>query len=87
VFFLSAVLSFAGLISLKRWGFIFVYVYIAIATFFFATSVLPFPLSLLNLDVKGATKLLLTINLGVLLFTGLIHAAKAKEHKSLDKAS
>ena len=87
VLFVSAAFGSVGLLCLKRWGFFLVYAYIAIATVFFSISLVPFPFGFLNLDVKVATTLLLIINLGVLAFTGFLHAAKSKEHRSSKEAS
>lgn len=87
VLFVSAVFGSAGLLRLKRWGFFFVYAYIAIATVFFSISVVPFPFGFLNLDVEAATTFVLIINLGVLAFTGFLHAAKSKEHRNSKEAS
>jgi len=80
VLFVSAGLGIVGLFRQKTWGFLFVYVYISIATFFFSISVVPFLFGLLNLDVKATTTLLLTINLGALVITAFLHAAKSKEN-------
>jgi hypothetical protein len=87
VLFVSAGLGLVGLIGQKTWGFLFVYVYISIATFFFSISVVPFLFGLLNLDVKAATTLLPTINLGVLSFTAFLHAAKLRENRRLKEVS
>ena len=52
--FVSAVLGFAGLVYLKKWGFYFVYIYLVIATFFSQYLYFLF-LSIFDLDVKTAT--------------------------------
>ena len=85
--FVSAVLGFVGLVYLKKWGFYFVYIYLVIATFFFSISVLPFFLSIFDLDVKTATWQLLTINFGTLAFTVFLHVAKSKDRSTFKEAS
>jgi hypothetical protein len=78
VFFVSALVSFGGLLFQKKWGFFFVYIYLIIATFFLSISVVPFLLEGLDLDFEPATSLLLIINLAVLASTAVIHAYKGK---------
>ena len=78
VFFVSALVSFVGLIFQKKWGFFFVYIYLIIATFFLSISVVPFLLEGLDLDFEAATSLLLIINLTVLASAAVIHAYKGK---------
>ena len=78
VFFVSALVSFGGLLFHKKWGFFFVYINLIIATFFLSISVVPFLLEGLDLDFEAATSLLIIINLAVLASTAVIHAYKGK---------
>lgn len=83
VFFGSAAVGAIGLLQAKLWGFVAVYVYILIATFLFSISVVPFLFGFVSLNVRTFTWLLLTTNLGVLVFTAFLHATKLKEKRKL----
>ena len=79
--FASAVFGSAGLFYRKTWGFFFVYAYVWVGTFFFSISAIPFPFSLLKMNAKSSTLLLLGINLVFVIFAGCVHAIKSKSDR------
>jgi len=87
ILFGSVVSGFIGICFRKTWGFFFLYIYILVATFFFSISVIPFLYSVLNLSGKTATTFLIFINLTMLLFTVILHAAKWRETTRLKEKS